>query len=68
MSGIGLAHGPNVAHLVERDFKEDEELLSKEKAMEAVLVEEVRHNLEIVIMVLAQVSFLKNILSYKNTR
>ena len=57
MSGTGLAHGLSVAHLVAKDSKEGLELLNKDKEMEVALVEEVRHNLEIVIMVLALVSF-----------
>jgi hypothetical protein len=39
---------------VVKDSKEEEELLNKSREMEADLVEEVRHNLEIVIMVLAR--------------
>ena len=68
MSGIILASGLNVAHHVEKGSREDEEPFEENKKMEVAHVEEVRHNLEIVIMVLAQVSFLKNILSYTNTR
>ena len=56
VSGIVSALGQNVAPPVVKDFKEDEEAFDKEQKMVVDLVGEVRHNLEIVIMVPARVS------------
>ena len=51
-----MAHGQNVAHLVVKDFKEDEGASEEKQKMEVELVEEAKHNLGIVTMVLARVS------------
>ena len=56
MSGIILASGLNVALHVEKGSREEEEPFEENKKMEVAHVEEVKHNLEIVIMGLARVS------------